>query len=94
MRVAWTPRARSDLSAIRAYVGEENPRAALQVARGILAATRRLPEAPQVGRPGRVPGTRELVIPGTAYIVAYRVQEARVEILRVLHGARRWPKRL
>ncbi len=94
MRVAWTPQARSDLSAIRAYLGEENPRAALQVARVILAATRRLPEAPHLGRPGCVPGTRELVIPGTPYIAAYRVQEARVEILRVLHGARRWPKRL
>jgi toxin ParE1/3/4 len=43
------------------------------------------------GRPGRWPGTRELIIPGTPYIVPYRVKGPVVEILRVFHGARRWP---
>ncbi|MDQ7827232.1 MAG: type II toxin-antitoxin system RelE/ParE family toxin [Candidatus Eremiobacteraeota bacterium] len=45
-----------------------------------------------MGRPGRVPGTRELVVPGTKYIVAYRVRHRSLQILRVLHGARKWPE--
>jgi toxin ParE1/3/4 len=46
-----------------------------------------------MGRPGRVTGTRELVVDGTPYILPYRVRNRVVQILRVLHGARRWPQR-
>lgn len=46
---------------------------------------------PALGRPGRVAGTRELVLPKTPYVVAYRIMEA-VEILAVMHGAREWPE--
>ncbi|HET6521471.1 MAG TPA: type II toxin-antitoxin system RelE/ParE family toxin, partial [Geminicoccaceae bacterium] len=52
-----------------------------------------LAQHPESGRPGRVPGTRELVVSGTPYIVPYRVQGNTVQILRVLHGARKWPTR-
>jgi len=45
-----------------------------------------------MGRPGRVPGTRELVLPNFPYIIPYRVREQRVEILRVFHTARKWPQ--
>jgi len=48
-------------------------------------------EFPESGRPGRVPGTRELVIPGTFYVAAYTVTKTNVRILRVLHGAQIWP---
>jgi toxin ParE1/3/4 len=44
-----------------------------------------------MGRPGRVISTRELVVSGTPYIVAYRVREGVVEILAVIHGAQQWP---
>jgi toxin ParE1/3/4 len=47
-----------------------------------------------MGRPGRVPGTRELVIPKTPFIVPYRLQRKVIQILRVYHGARRWPESL
>ena len=50
-----------------------------------------LPATPTVGRPGRVDGTRELVVSGTPFIVPYRVQARTIQILRVYHGARRWP---
>jgi toxin ParE1/3/4 len=50
-----------------------------------------LPDNPHMRRPGRVPGTRELVIAQTPYIVPYRVQCGSIQILRVYHGARRWP---
>ena len=52
---------------------------------------RTLTENPELGRPGRVPGTRELVVLHTPYIIPYRVREDVVEILRIFHGARRWP---
>ena len=50
-----------------------------------------LAEQPHQGRAGRVPGTRELVITDTPYIIPYRVVEDTVQILRVLHGKRKWP---
>jgi toxin ParE1/3/4 len=53
----------------------------------------RLAGLPRLGRPGRVEGTRELVVPNTPYIVAYAIIEDRVAILSVLHSARRWPDR-
>jgi len=53
-----------------------------------------LPENPQIGRPGRVPGTREMIIPKTPYIVPYRLQGNAIQILRIYHGARRWPENL
>ena len=59
----------------------------------ITASVLRLAEMPAAGRPGRVSGTRELVVPGTRYIVAYRVRNNVLEVLRVMHGARSWPER-
>ena len=49
--------------------------------------------SPGLGRPGRVPGTRELIVSGTRYIVPYRVKEDVVQIITVLHGAQKWPDR-
>lgn len=57
----------------------------------IAQAVLRLVEFPESGRPGRVPGTRELVIPRTPYVVAYALTGDRIRILRVLHGAQMWP---
>jgi toxin ParE1/3/4 len=53
-----------------------------------------LAQHPLMGREGRVVGTRELVIGGSPFIAVYRVKKTRVEILRLLHGARRWPREL
>jgi toxin ParE1/3/4 len=57
----------------------------------IATAVNRLADFPALGRPGRKPGTRELVIPRLPYIVIYRVRGERVQILRVLHTARERP---
>lgn len=57
----------------------------------ILAAVSRLADYPAIARPGRVASTRELVVVGTPYIVVYRIEPSAVVILRVLHGAQRWP---
>nr|HAQ92871.1 type II toxin-antitoxin system mRNA interferase toxin, RelE/StbE family [Afipia sp.] len=71
-----------------------NPRAAIAVDERIATAARRLVDFPESGRPGRVAGTRELVITGTPYVAAYAVTAETIRILRVLHGAQRWPDEL
>ncbi len=62
-----------------------------QVARHILESAEKLRTSPNIGRPGRLYGTRELVITGTPFIILYRVRDGVIEILRGIHGARRWP---
>lgn len=94
MQVIWHRRARQDLRDLRAYIASEEPRAARAVAQRLLMAVARLADQPGLGRRGRVPDTRELVISGTPYIAAYRVVGDTVVILRVLHGARQWPEQL
>jgi toxin ParE1/3/4 len=92
--IRWTLLARADLLAIFDHVGTRNPRAASGLIEAIDDGVRDLLESPRLGRPGRRPNTRELVISGTPYIVAYRLRDREVQILRVLHGARRWPEKL
>jgi toxin ParE1/3/4 len=94
MKIVWSPEAIQDLISLRAYIAEENPAAARRIVLRVLHDVEHLlPDNPQMGRPGRVPGTRELVVPRTPYIVPYRVQRATIQILRIFHGARRWPER-
>ena len=92
MRIAWTVQAVRDLRSVRTFIARENPRAAKAIADRIIGAVEQLGAHPASGRPGRLPNTRELVIPGTPFIVPYRVSENGVEILGVIHGARRWPE--
>jgi toxin ParE1/3/4 len=92
MEIRWLEDALADVTEICRYIAADNPRAAARVVARIQTAIRLLPDLPQRGRPGRWPGTRELIIPGTPYIVPYRVEGDLVEILRVFHGARRWPE--
>jgi toxin ParE1/3/4 len=92
MNIIWSPEAIQDLISLRAYIAEESPAGARRIVARILHDVEHLlPDNPQMGRPGRVPGTREFVIPQTPYIVPYRVQRSTLQILRVFHGARRWP---
>jgi len=83
--------ASSDLDAIEAYIRRDNPDAAVKTVLRVLDAVEQLSEFPNIGRPGRVAGTKELVVGGTPYIAVYRVRENAVWVLRVLHGSRRWP---
>jgi toxin ParE1/3/4 len=91
VKLVWSPYALSDRDAIFSYIEADNPRAAVHVDEQIAAAVQRLIEFPESGRPGRVAGTRELVVPRTPYIAAYVVMPEMVRILRVLHGAQIWP---
>jgi toxin ParE1/3/4 len=95
VRLVWSPQAVEDLAALRAYIERDDPAAARKTALRIIEAVDTLiPANPKVGRPGRVPGTRELVIPKTPYVVPYRVRGSTIEIARVYHSSRRWPERL
>jgi len=91
MKVLWSPEARQDLREISLYLAAENPDAARALHQRIKQAVALLRENPHIGRPGRVPGTRELVIAGTSFIVPYQIREKRLELLRVYHTARTWP---
>ena len=84
----------ADLDELMAYIAEDDPEAATKVAGKIWETTRMLSNHPAIGKPGRVPGTREIVVTGTSYIVPYRVVANEVQILRILHGARKWPEKL
>ena len=91
MRVKWLRTALANLNAEAEYISQDNPAAAARTVAAILDAVDLLKKYPASGRPGRVPGTRELVVRGTPYIVPYRVRGNTVELLRVFHGARKWP---
>ncbi len=91
MPIVWLPAAVQDIIHIRTYISEEDPSSAQRIGLWIDKATARLSLMPHSGRPGRITGTRELVVNGTPYLVIYRVQNNRVEILRVLHGRQSFP---
>jgi toxin ParE1/3/4 len=92
MEVRWLDDAIADVTGLYRYIATDDPGAAARVVQRIQDAVRLLAEMPHRGRPGRWPGTRELVIPRTPDIIPYRVAGDRIEILRVFEGARRWPE--
>lgn len=92
MRLRWTGRALHDLAAIRQHIATDNAEAAIVMVERIYSAAQRLREPiAYTGRAGRVAGTRELIVTRTAYVVVYRQRDETIEILRVLHGAQKWP---
>ena len=94
MQIRWTQKANRNLDDVEAYIAQDNPDAAIRMVLKIIRVVEQLLQRPALGRPGRVHGTRELVITGTPFIVPYRVRGEVVEILAVLHGAMKWPRRL
>ncbi len=94
MNVVFSPQAREDLREIFLYIAEDSPAAARLVLSRIKERVKELKDNPHIGRPGRVPGTRELVILKTPYLAPYQVVENVIQILRVYHGSRQWPERL
>lgn len=92
MKIVWSEPARQDLREIFDYIANENPNAARRLFGEIKEQALILIGNPQIGRAGRVEGTRELVLSGTNYILPYRVKDQQVQILAVFHGARKWPE--
>ncbi len=95
MLVAWSVRSRADRYDQLEHIAAENARAAIELDAAIEHHTGMLADHPNMGRVGRVKGTRELVVARTPFIAVYRVRAdvevKRVEILRLLHGAQQWP---
>lgn len=91
MIVRYTRLALADLEEARVYIALDKPGAAEAVAVRIRAAVDGLQQFPERGRPGRRPGTRELVIPRTPFVVPYRIVGREIHVLAVLHGKRAWP---
>jgi len=94
LRLTLTRLAKLDLDDLIVHIGKDNPRAAVKIGSSILDKIELLRDQPEMGRRGRRPGTRELVVEGTRYIVVYRVVPERdqIQILRILHAARLWPE--
>lgn len=91
LKLVWTRLAIKDLDDAYDYIAATNPGAAADIIERIEKAVAALRLTPSMGRLGRIDGTRELVITRTPFIVAYRVAEERIEIIAVIHAARRWP---
>ena len=91
MRIRWLDLAVDDLADIADFIASDNPDAAKRIVSRLWSAVRSLATQPEMGRPGRVFGTRELIVSGTPFIVPYRIIKSEIHILRVLHGARKWP---
>lgn len=89
--LVWLKRALNDRDAQLDYIAEDNPLAAVDQGDHIEDQVDQLLQHPQMGRPGRKQGTRELVISRTPFIVVYRIKGRRIELLRLLHGSQKWP---
>ena len=94
MRVRWLTRAAKSLIAAHDYIAQDNPRTAQEFFRHAVASVDQLLEFPQLGRAGRVHGTRELVLVKYPYVVPYRVKGQEIQILHVFHSSRTWPSSL
>jgi len=94
MRINWLNRTLQNLEAEAAYIAQENPKAAGEFVNHTLNSVQQLANHPNMGRAGRVFGTRELVITHYPYIVPYRIKNEIVEVLRVFHTSRKWPNQL
>jgi len=92
MRVRWLRKALRNLDEGATYIEVDDPATARLVVQRVLEAVAQLADQPGLGRPGRVPNTRELVVLNTRYIIPYRVRAGVIEILRVFHTSRRPPQ--
>ena len=91
MNIRWLPRAQHDRLEQLDYIARDNPLAAIGQDEQMERQVNMLLAHPKMGRPGRVAGTRELVISRTRFVVVYRLQGLYIEVLRVLHSAQQWP---
>jgi addiction module RelE/StbE family toxin len=94
MQVKWLRRALENLDDEAAYIAKDSPRVAGEFVVHMRNSAAMLADHPNMGRPGRITGTRELVVTRFSYILPYRVRGGTVEVLRVFHTARQWPKRI
>ncbi len=90
MTIRFTDQALTDIDAVYAHIAQDSPQAAQNVLDQIEKMIDHLPDHPKMGRNGRVEGTRELIIPGFPYVVAYELSDPFIDILAIIHTSRRW----
>jgi toxin ParE1/3/4 len=90
-RLEWAAPALDDLQAAGEYIAQDNPTAARRMASRVIEAVELLQDQPNLGRPGRLADTKELVVSGTPFVVVYRVRKGDVHIIRLLHHSLCWP---
>jgi len=95
MKIVWTKRAEQNLRAAYQYwLNEKSERAADVMLERILSTVELLEHNPEIGRSGRVITTRELILKPLPFVLAYRASPGKIEIVALLHGARKWPERM
>jgi len=94
VKVVWSPRTIGHLVRLRRYVAKDSEKNAALVASRIVRTVDLLESHPEIGRPGRIAGTRELLVPDTGYVIPYRVRREHLELIAVFHGRQKWPSRL
>jgi addiction module RelE/StbE family toxin len=94
VKLEWSRLAIADRNRIFDYIVNHNPQAAINVDNRIIEQVKLLVVFPELGRPGRIANTRELVVNSTPYIVAYDATDKAIKILRILHGAQLWPEHI
>ena len=90
MKVVWTPEAEQDRDDIWLHIAVDNIQAAVRLDELFSYAAARLADHPKLGRPGKIPGTRELV-PHESYRLVYEIDGEIVWVLTLVHTARNWP---
>ena len=91
MIIRWLPQAHRNRLEQLDYIAQDNPLAAIGQDEEIERQVNMLSEHPKMGRPGRVAGTRELVVSSTPFVVIYRLRAQHIDVIRVLHSSRQWP---
>jgi toxin ParE1/3/4 len=91
LRIEWSRPAIIDREDIAEYIARESPRQAAHVDAAIASRADDLMQFHGRGRPGRIPGTRELVLVDLPYLIVYHVEKEAIIVLRILHTARQWP---
>jgi toxin ParE1/3/4 len=94
MKVIWSPRAIRHLTALRKHIEKDSEQNAALVAERIVRAVDVLATQPAMGRPGRVVGTRELVVSDSGFLIPYRVRGERLEVIAIFRGSQSWPEKL
>jgi len=90
-KIEWTVPALTDLISAGEYISQDNPQAARRMASRVKESVEHLGDHPNLGRPGRLSDTKELVVSGTPFIVVYWIKNGGIQVLRLLHHAKRWP---
>ena len=91
MKIKITKLAAQDLQSTKDYISKDKPNSALAVIKRVVEAIENILTFPSMGRAGRVPNTKELVISGTPLIIVYQVKQDTLYIVRIIHTARKWP---